>query len=202
MIVLLNCSLKGPKGNSRYFLNRLKSCLTEDCLDLEMRDVLKNPDRFVQTLHMAGALVLGAPLYVDGMPAQALALMELLHASYSEQFPHIPVYVVSNLGFYESTQIRILLDITRNWCKKMDLTYGGGVAIGAGGLMSAFKGMPLDALPNKALFRGMKQLAGAVSARTPIQNLYVQPTCIPRFVYMIAAHRLFRSTGRKNGVKV
>ncbi|MBQ2956642.1 MAG: hypothetical protein IJE08_09300 [Clostridia bacterium] len=48
----------------------------------------------------------------------------------------------------------------------------------------------------------MKQLAGAVSARTPIQNLYVQPTCIPRFVYMLAAHRLFRSTGRKNGVKV
>ena len=202
MIVLLNCSLKGPRGNSRYFLNRLKSCLTEDCLDLEMRDVLKNPDEFVQILHSAGALVLGAPLYVDGMPAQVLALMELLHASCREQLPRIPVYVVSNLGFYESAQIRVLLDITRNWCAKMDLPYGGGVAIGAGGLMSAFKGMSLDALPNKALGRGMRRLAGAISARASIENLYVQPTCIPRFVYMIAAHTLFRSTGKKNGVKV
>ena len=49
------------------------------------------------------------------------------------------VYVVSNLGFYESEQISILLEIVKNWCSRMGFPYGGGLAIGAGEMMGSLK---------------------------------------------------------------
>ena len=202
MIILLNCSLKGKTGNSRYFLDRLKSCNPGECVDIEIRDVLKDVPAFAGTLKQAAALVLGVPLYVDGLPAQVLRIMETLYAAQRDQFPGLTVYAVSNLGLYESAQIHVLLDMVKNWCAKMGMTYGGGLAIGAGGLMSAFKDLSLTALPNKALGRGMNRLAEAIRAKQPMDNLYVQPTAIPRRVYMLAAHTLFRRTGKKNGVNV
>lgn len=47
------------------------------------------------------------------------------------------VYVISNLGFYDSKQIHIQLDIMKNWCDKMNINYGGGLAIGAGEMLAA-----------------------------------------------------------------
>ena len=202
MIILLNCSLKGHKGNSRYFLDHLKSRLNTPCLDMEITAVLRDMDGFIQILSKADALVLGAPLYVDSLPAQALLLIEQLYDRCSGQFPTLPVYVVSNLGFYESAQIHVLLDVVKNWCAKMRMPYGGGLAIGAGGMMSAFRSIPLGKGPNAALGRGIHALAEAIRTKSAIENTYILPTGLPRFVYRLAAHTLFRRTGRKNGVVV
>ena len=94
------------------------------------------------------------------------------------------------------------MNTVRNWCVKMGFVYGGGVAVGAGGMMSAFKGLPLTCPPNRLLGRAFARLAEAIRGKNEIGNVFVQPDCIPRFAYKMAAHWLFRRTGRENGVKV
>ena len=202
MVILLNGSLKGKKGNGYYLLQRLKECEIGECVEKQIAGVLRDVDGFAEELKAADALVIAAPLYVDGLPAQVLRLLEEMYAKHAGKVAGLPVYVVSNLGFYESAQIRPLLDVVKNWCVRMGFVYGGGVAVGAGGMMSAFKGIALGKGPNKALGKGLMRLAGAIREKNGIENQFIQPDWIPRFGYRMAAHILFRKTGRKNGAKV
>ena len=202
MVILLNGSLKGKRGNGYYLLGRLQECGLGECVEKNVVGALKDVDGFACELAKADALVIAAPLYVDALPAQMLRLMEALYEKRSAAADGLHVYVVSNLGFFESAQIKPLLDMVRNWCARMNFVYGGGVAVGAGGMMSAFRSIPLGKGPNKALGEAFAQLAQAIREKQKAENVFVQPNWIPRFGYMMAAHFLFRRTGRKNGAKV
>lgn len=202
MVILLNGSLRGKQGNGYYLLQRLRECNPGECAEKSIAQALKDTDGFVKELEAAETLVIAAPLYVDGLPAQVLKLMEELHENYLRSAKGLRVYVLSNLGFYESEQIGNLLNMVKNWCAKMEFVYGGGVAVGAGGMMSAFRGISLGKGPNKALGKGLNQLASAIRAGKAMGNLFLRPSLVPRFAYKFAAHRMFKGTGRRNGVKV
>ena len=208
MILMLNCSYKSKNGNTQYFLEKLKEILEKEisqntlkeCKILKIRDVLKNElSGFTSELKRADALVIGVPLYVDGLPAQAVKLLELLFNNYKNEFPDLPVYVISNLGFYESTQIKPLLEIVENWCSKMGMIYGGGLAIGAGPMISTLRNLSLTKGLNKNIEEGISKLALAISQEKTIENEYCK-TAIPRIVYLKAAHMTFRKTMKKNGL--
>lgn len=100
------------------------------------------------------------PLYVDGVPAQVVELMENMYQNYKGQFTDLHVYVVSNLVFFDSKQIRNQLNIVKNWCHKMGMIYGGGIAIGAGGMLGK---MPTDQGPGKNL--GVGNMGWSVDAK-------------------------------------
>ena len=202
MVILLNGSLKGKRGNGYYLLGRLKECGIGECAEKDILSALKNVDGLADELARADALIIAAPLYVDGLPAQMLRLMEELYEKHRTAAEGLHVYVVSNLGFFESAQIRTLLDMVKNWCARMNFVYGGGVAVGAGGMMSVFRAVPLGKGPNRALGKAFDRLAQSVREKQTMENAFVQPNGIPRFGYMQAAHFLFRSTGRKNGARV
>ena len=202
MVILLNGSLKGKKGNGYYLLQRLKECEPGECAEKSISQALKDSDGFVKELEGADALVIAAPLYVDGLPAQVLRLMEELYEHHAHRAKGLRVYVLSNLGFYESAQILPLMNTVRNWCARMGVVYGGGAAVGAGGMMSAFRGIPLGKGPNKALGEGLSKLACAIREGRELGNLFLQPSLVPRFAYKFAAHRMFKGAGRRNGVKV
>ena len=132
MILMLNCSYKVKSSNTEFFFSLLKDEIEHmsdrECEMVSIRDVVKSDDTmevFVSDLKKAKALVIGAPLYVDGLPAQAVKLMEILLEKYKGEIPKLPVYVVSNLGFYEAGQIKHLLAIVENWCKRIGFAYGG-----------------------------------------------------------------------------
>ena len=220
MILMLNCSYKGKKSNTRYFFDVLAAELrkreaereqTKVGLEREatagntveyeivnIKDVLTGDiELFVKRLKDADALIIGAPLYVDGLPAQAVKLMEELLEHHKGQFPDLPVYVISNLGFYESIQIKNLLAIVRNWCARMGMTYGGGIAIGAGPMFSALRKMPVHRWPNQKLGNAMKEMAEAVMSGNVMDDCYLQ-SGIPRWGYVMAAHRMFGQEIKKN----
>ena len=196
MILMINCSYKGNNSNSRYFLGILEQELNaiskEPCRHLDIRSILTGKfEDFLHELNEADALVIGAPLYVDGLPAQAVRLLELLQEHAQGNYSHLPVYVVSNLGFYEPQQICNLFSIVENWCARMGMKYGGGIAIGAGPMIRILKDMPLKCGLNKKIGIGFENLAKAISAHASVGNLYCK-TMIPRWVYKAAAHRNFR----------
>ena len=105
------------------------------------------------------------------------------------------VYVVSNLGFYEGQQICNLFDIVRNWCERMQIVYGGGLALGAGPMVRAIKNLPLV---NKGIEKGLVRLADHVRRGEAMENFYAQRQ-IPRVLYQQAAHMMFRQTLKENG---
>ena len=210
MILMLNCSYKVKSSNTEYFLTLLEEEISvssdKKCKHISIRNVLKDVengslDAFVEELKEADAFVIGAPLYVDGLPAQAVKLLELLLENYNGKLPKKPVYVVSNLGFYEAEQIKNLLAIVENWCVKMGMAYGGGLAVGAGPMVRALEKMPLKKGLLKDAGCGLEKLAYAITKRKKMKNYYVK-TMIPRRVYLKAAHMTFAKSAKENGLKV
>lgn len=199
MIILLNCSFRGVNSNSNSFLERLESLFEEECERIHLNQ-MKNIEELTGKLKKAKALVLGMPLYVDSAPAQVVELMEGLYESYQGAFPGLSVYVVSNLGFYESRQIHIQFQIVKNWCVKMGVTYGGGLAIGGGEMMGGLKSVPLDQSPNKQMGVGMRKLAKAITEGTVTEDIYVEPSGFPRRLYMLAADMSWGRNVGKNGL--
>ena len=195
MILMVNCSYKSSDSNTQFFLELLKEKRDGEIRIVPMKKVLSGGfAEFQGELEAAEAFVIGAPLYVDGLPAQAVKLLELLLEGDKTPLDRKPVYVVSNLGFYEGEQICNLFDIVRNWCVRMGMTYGGGIAIGAGPMIRATKGLPL----HQDIEKGLHRLADHILQGTAMGNYYAK-TVIPRAIYLQAAHMSFRKTLKKNG---
>ena len=199
MILMLNCSYKGKNGNTQYFMESLRSEMKEEQVEIcNITQVIKDGIQvLIKKLEDAEIFVIGAPLYVDGLPAQAVRILELLLANAGNRLFGKKVYVISNLGFYESEQIRHLFDIVRNWCERMQMIYGGGIAIGAGPMITALRGMPIKRGLNKDIGNGLEILAKAIQKQECIENYYAK-TKIPRIVYIKAAHMTFRKALREN----
>ena len=195
MILMLNCSYKASDSNTQFFLELLEEKLDEESRIIPLKKVLSGGYAdFLVELEAADAFVIGAPLYVDGLPAQAVKLLEMLLECDRTPLDRKPVYVVSNLGFYEGEQICNLFDITANWCARMGMTYGGGIALGAGPMIRMTKGLPL----HQHITKGLHTLADHIRRGEAMDNYYAK-TRIPRIVYLQAAHISFRSTLKKNG---
>ena len=195
MILMINCSYKASDSNTQFFLELLKEKLDGESRIIPLKKVLSGGfAEFLRELEAAEAFVIGAPLYVDGLPAQAVKLLELLLLCDKTPLDRKPVYVVSNLGFYEGEQICNLFDIVRNWCARMGMTYGGGIAVGAGPMIRATKGLPL----HRDMEKGLTRLADHIRQGTAMGNYYAK-TVIPRAVFLQAAHMSFRKALKKNG---
>lgn len=112
MILLLNGSLRKSKSNSNHFLNLLKTQLKDSYESVQLHQ-LKDLNVMKDLLQKADACVIGMPVYVDGVPAQVMEFMEQMYLQYQGQFAQLPVYVITNLGFYESEQGNVLLEIVK-----------------------------------------------------------------------------------------
>lgn len=201
MVIMLNTSYKASGSNTDFFVDILERETEKECKRLKIKDIMKDMESFTAELKEAEALVIGAPLYVDGLPSQAVKLLEKLYEEHKGEIK-CPVYVVSNLGFYESKQIHVLLDIVKNWCEKMDITYGGGLAIGAGGMMSKMSSLPLDKGPNRNIGRGIKAMAAAIETGTICGNIFANPVLLSRRIYIAAAHTLWAKEAKKQKLTV
>ena len=201
MVLMLNCSYKAKDSNTQYFLELLKKELgSEETQILPIRQVLHDGfSKFVEKLQQAEGFVIGAPLYVDGLPAQAVKLLEMLLEGENLSLSGKRVYVVSNLGFYEGEQICNLFDIVRNWCDRMQMVYGGGLAVGAGPMISTLKSISLKKGLNKDVGKGLERISDCIRKGKSMENYYAN-TRIPRIVYQQAAHMMFRQTLKENGI--
>lgn len=200
MVVLLNGSFRGERSNSNYFLGLLEEQLSGPCERVHL-NLVKDYRELKQKFQEAEAVVIGMPLYVDGVPAQVLELMEYLYGDGRGSMNGLRVYVISNMGFYESRQARILLSIVKNWCAKVGAVYSGGLAIGAGEMMGTLRNVPMDQGPNKDMGLGIKTIASHIGNGTAMEDIYTEPTGFPRGMYRLAADMNWGSQARKNGVK-
>lgn len=189
--ILLNGSLRGNEANTRKFLSALAGRLDAgEMINLSVTRL----EETCQELLSAGTLVLGMPLYVDGIPSQMLRVMKRM-----ERHPggRKKIYTVANMGFYESRQLKNLLSMVKDWCEKCGYEYCGGIAIGAGEMLKMFTN---GQGPGRNVGDGLARLAGAIRNGTKVGDIYADAQGFPRWMYMLIANMNWPRGGKKNGI--
>lgn len=199
-IVLLNGSLRGKRSNTLAFLETIRENTGKEAELYSLSQYMGKQEELLSLLKGADTLILGMPLYVDGIPSAVLRLMEALQAS--RQDPGRRIYVVSNMGFYESRQLRNLLRMVQIWSEKCSYTYCGSLAIGAGEMLGTLiRRIPLCSGPMKHAGKALLLLTERIREGKALEeDLYIGPAFFPRFLYILAAHINFRGEGKKNGL--
>ena len=190
--ILINCSLRGENANSKKFLDVIAGQLVDDATIINLTSYENKLDELVDILMTGEKLVFGMPLYVDGLPSQVVRLMELFekHCVYDKK-----VYVVSNMGFYESRQLANLMSMVKDWCKACGIEYCGGVAIGGGGMMGSVIKYGSNG-PGKNVYDSLVTLGERINKSDNSSDIYTSAYKFPRFMYFFAAN-----SGMKRGME-
>ena len=133
--VFVNCSPKKRFCASAYFLALQRFFVGGE----KVREKLRTPAdhaRILAQLKDAQAVVLGLPLYVDGVPSHVLRFMEEMEAFCRQNDLHLSLYCIANNGFIEGRQNEPLMQIFEHFCTRAGLNWGGGVGIGGGVMLN------------------------------------------------------------------
>lgn len=199
-IVILNGSMRNVKGNSAKFARKLKASLNTDPDIMDLREYLGDVSGLVHELEKTETIVLCMPLYVDGLPAQVIRLMETFRREYRGGKARI--YLLANMGLYESKQLRNLFGAVKQWCSDMDFEYCGGLGISAGELVgSLINQRSFDKVSNKKVIEGIERLAEAVNDGTVMEDIFAEPHHFPRWLYIAIANTNWNRLAKKAGIK-
>ncbi len=185
-ILLVDCSLRGKRSNTAVFLEKLREYMDVPAQILSLSDGI-SPDEAAAAVSRAGTVVLGVPLYVDGLPSPAIRLMEAVKDKYSGD--PCRIYAVVNNGLYESRQNDNLLEMIKAWCADCGFIYSGALAIGAGEVVGALmRGQKHVLWPAwNALIR-LSALAKAVKGSEENKDVFADTFLFPRWLYILIAN--------------
>ena len=198
-VVLLNGSMRSADGNSAKLARVLSDRLSSDTEIIDLKAHLNDTDGLISILSEARAIVLCVPLYVDGLPSQVIKLLERMEMSHTGRKQ---IYLLANMGLYESRQLKNLFSAVKQWCAKSGNEYCGGLGISAGELMGTLmEVIPFRRGTTKRASQGMDRLAGAVDSAEAAEDIFAEPFAFPRRLYVWIANTNWNRTSRKNGIK-
>lgn len=198
-IAVLNGSMRGAAGNSGKIAAKMTELMKGPAESIELRSYLKDLDGLVGKLSDFGTIVLAMPLYVDGLPSQVIRLMEEFEKNYNGGSRKI--YIVSNMGLYESSQLRNMFETVRQWCGRMGFEYCGGLGVSAGELQGVLmRHLPFRIGPTAAIAQGAEKLAAAIDNGGKTEDIFAEPRMFPRKLFMLVANRSWNVNARKNGI--
>ena len=198
-VVLLNGSMRNVNGNSAKLARTLSGRLKSDTEIIDLKTYINNHDRLISILDESRAIVLCVPLYVDGLPSQVIKLMERMENSRTGSKR---IYLLANMGLYESKQLDNLFGAVRQWCKKMGYEYCGGLGVSAGELMGTLmEVIPFSRGTTKKASKGMDMLVRAIDSAEAMKDIYAEPFAFPRRLYIWIANTNWNRTSRKNGIR-
>lgn len=198
--VLLVGSMRGLKGNSGKLAGKLAESLENNPEIVTIQRYIKDLNSLVSLLEDVETLVLCMPLYVDGVPSQMVRLMELFEQAYKGGSKKI--YLLANMGLYESCQLHSLFGAVKQWCVKMNFSYCGGLGISAGELLGELMvHLPFHFGATKKAAEGMERLAKAVNSGSMLADIFAEPYAFPRALYIAIANLSWNRTARANGLR-
>ena len=202
-MVILNGSMRSEKGNSALLARELKKQIKEQFetgIDiLNLRDYLSDMPGLISRLEDYQVLVLALPLYVDGLPAQVIRLMETFAAQ--TRSPKI-IYVLANMGLYESSQLVNLFSAVKEWSDQMGFAYYGGLGVSCGELVGGLmQALPFRFGPTNRIANAMDCLAEAIVEGTAMEDDIYEKPSFPRSLYISIANNNWNRTAKRNGLK-
>ncbi len=196
--VLLNCSMRGKNANSEKFLTKMAGNMKNRYDFYRLSEYRNRLDELINVISPAETLVLAMPLYVDGFPSNVIRFLEKLEEAHCGQGRKI--YILANLGLYESHQLKNLLSMVRYFCLKTGYQYQGAAAVGAGELVSVL----IDHMkygPVKNVTRALSVLAEHIDSGESMDDMYAQPFLFPRWLYIQIANRSWDLQALSAGIK-
>ena len=198
--ILLNCSLRADKSNTKRILNALSRNIYIEKELINISNYMNRIDELLSILKEADRIILGIPLYVDGIPSHVLRIMEKIEKM--NNMGNKKIYVVTNMGFYESAQEENLIHMTRKWTECCGFTYGGGLGIGAGEMVGKMIDSSIaEKGPSRNAALALNNLGVAISESRCIEDMYINPYMFPRALYIMAANSSWPRDAKENGLK-
>jgi hypothetical protein len=198
-IVLLNGSMRNKSGNSAKLAKQLAARLEKEVEFVDLKNWMKDMSGLVRKLEDAPAIVLCIPLYVDGLPSQVIRLMEKFEQEYKGGKKKI--YVLANMGLYESSQLVNLFSAATQWSRKMGFDYCGGLGVSAGELIGGLmEMMPFGKGPIRKSSEGMDLLARAINSESKTYDIYAEPKGFPKWLFIQIANTNWNRTAKQNGL--
>lgn len=198
-MVILNASMRNKDGNSAKFAGVLSARLRDRAKIIDLKDYLKDMKTLAGELSAADKIILCAPLYVDGLPSQLIRLMELIG---SEPGKPKKIYMLANMGLYESSQLVNLFSAVKRWCEDCGFEYCGGLGISAGELLGALmRVMPFGWGASKKASIAMTILAEAILKGRALDDIYAEPHLFPRSWYIKIANSGWDRNAKQNGLR-
>jgi hypothetical protein len=112
------------------------------------------------------------------------------------------VYVLANMGLYESRQLCNLFCAVRQWCAAMGFSYRGGLGVSAGELIGALmERVPFRSGTTKKAAEGIDRLAAAIRADEAMEELYAEPYAFPRALFIAIANASWDKAAKRNGLR-
>ena len=198
-VLLLNGSMRHRTGNSAALSRELAGSLHRETRTLPLTPYLGRFPELLPALEECTDLVLCLPLYVDGLPSQVIRFMEWTRSEYRGGAKR--VYLLANMGLYETGQLENLFSAVRQWCAAMGFPYCGGLGVSAGEVVGVLmRSLPFGLGPTRAAARGVAKLAGAVDAGVRTEDVFAGLTAFPRSLFILIANRSWNAAAKKNGI--
>ena len=198
-VVLLNASMRSKNGNSAKLAGELKKHITKETEIINLSKYLSNMSELVRELEDVSTIVLCEPLYVDGLPSQLIRLLEKFRSEY--EGGRKKIYVLANMGLYESKQMINLFSAIKRWCGKMNFDYCGGLGVGAGELVGGItEAVRFGKWPTRKIGEGINRLAEAVNTNSKTEDIYAGVNGFPRSLYIAIANSGWKRMAKKNGI--
>ena len=198
-LIVLNASMRTKDGNGAKLAVELQKKLKTRSKIVNLSAYLNKSDELIENLLSYSRIVLCMPLYVDGLPSQMIRLMEKMEKGYRAHDKKI--YVLANMGLYESEQLINLFTAVKRWCEIMDFAYSGGLGIASGELVGGFLDFSrLDKWPLRQIYKGMNDFASAIDDDKVIDDIYTGTYSFPRWLYIAIANSGWKRMGKANGI--
>lgn len=200
-IAFINGSPKVKDSNSGCVLNDLKALLpNNEILDYKFcKHTIDN--NTLEELSKAEVFILAFPLYVDSLPAHLISCLYDMENYFKGKNNNIKVYALVNSGFYDAIQNKHALEIIKNWCTHCNFTFGQGVGIGAGGMLSSIKNIPSGKGVKRNISKAYEMVANNILLGNTDENIFVSPN-FPRVLYKLFAEISWRKQIKANGLNV
>lgn len=136
--IVINASPKKKMSASSHFLLLQRIFIRGNVVKENLRNK-GDYKRLLDSMSDADAVVFCLPLYVDGQPSHVLAFMKEMEQYCREKDLHLNIYAISNGGFIEGNQNRVLMQVFENFCNRSGLNWCGGIGIGGGVMLNVMR---------------------------------------------------------------
>ncbi len=194
-ILMLNSSPKGQESNTFLYLKTLAALLSPSQHTINILQIRGSQwEEVFQAMGTADFVIVGAPLYMDGLSGRLLEFLARHEAFLKENpiYQKCSVYTVLNCGFLEAEENDVGMAILRYYFSRLGYDFRFAVAIGSGeAVMPTSFGRKVA----PALAYIAKDISGELSNE---QNVYVQMPISKKF-FIYVAGRYWKRKGKNFG---
>lgn len=214
VLSILKGSPRLEESNTSYLLDHLMAKLkesvgsTSDGDSLTINKYCFNRQMITETectqIASSDAIILGFPLYMDSIPSHFLRILMTLE-SYVKMVGKQPlIYCICVNGFYEGRQNCYALEEIGFWCLHANARFAQGIGYGAGDMLLATKNIPMGHGTNVNIGRALDDMAKHILQQIPAKGenqLYFGSPNFPRFAWKFSAHKFWKNSFKKYGLK-